>query len=234
LLLAVAFYVIVTLLIGASPSEASTPPKIGETVRITATTLKVRAGAGTQYRIIDSFRYGEEAEVAGYYGEWIIVKTHYPKLYGYVFSNYIVVKYEYNADTRSNTSVSRGTASYSREDLYWLARIVQAESSGEPFDGKLAVANVVLNRVKSSQFPNSIYGVIFQRNGNYAEFSPVDDGSIYNTPSSDSVRASEMALNGQNNVPGALYFYNPWRTSPGNWIRTRPLIARIGNHVFAR
>ncbi len=76
--------------------------------------------------------------------------------------------------------------------MYWLARIIEAEAGGEPYKGKVAVGNVILNRVKSKDFPNTIYNVIFEYFGNIPQFSPVQEGTIYNTPSKESMNAAKM------------------------------------------
>ena len=114
-------------------------------------------------------------------------------------------------------------------ELEWLAKIIHAEAKGESFDGKLAVGNVVMNRVYSSEFPNTIEEVIFQK----GQFSPVSDGSIWNEPSIDSIESATMVLNGHKVVGDeALFFYNPQIVSRGNWIRSRRVITEIGNHAF--
>ena len=119
-----------------------------------------------------------------------------------------------------------------RDALYWLSRIIEAESGAEPYRGKLAVGNVILNRVKSSDFPNSIYGVIFDRK-NGVQFTPVANGTIYNTPSAESIRAAEACLNGTNVVGNCLYFFNPKTATKASWIiQNRAFYESIGNHDF--
>lgn len=124
-----------------------------------------------------------------------------------------------------------GTRGYSDDEIYWLSRIIHAESRGEPMQGKIAVGNVVLNRVESTQFPNTIYGVIFdQKYG--VQFSPVADGSIYNTPLGDSVIAAKKALEGESQAGQSLYFFNP-RTASSFWIaQNRTYYKTIANHDF--
>ena len=118
------------------------------------------------------------------------------------------------------------------EDLYWLSRIIHAEAQGESYQGKVAVGNVVLNRVSSSQFPNSIKGVVFDKQNGYTQFSPVIDGTIYNTPNNDSVRAAKEVLAGARPVGGALYFLNPQK-STNFWITSnRKYMTTIGKHDF--
>ncbi|MBR5514749.1 MAG: cell wall hydrolase [Clostridia bacterium] len=125
----------------------------------------------------------------------------------------------------------QGTSYYSEDDLYWLSRIIHAESGGESFMGKCAVGNVVLNRVESAQFPNSIKEVIFDKNYG-VQFSPAANGTIYNTPSEDSVLAAKACLDGFMKSDAILYFLNP-RTASNFWIvNNRSYAFTIGNHDF--
>lgn len=128
-------------------------------------------------------------------------------------------------------AIARDTQVYDQNDLLWLARIIEAEASGEPFNGKLAVGNVILNRVASSEFPGSVYNVIFDRQWG-VQFSPTADGSIYNTPSTESYLAAKAALEGYTLSSSILYFLNP-RIAQSFWITAnRPYAFRIGNHDF--
>jgi len=110
-----------------------------------------------------------------------------------------------------------------------LARVIEGEAAGEPYHGKVAVGAVIMNRVRSSAFPNTLSGVVYQPHA----FEAVTNGQ-YNRPlSQDSIRAAQQALNGWDPTGGALFFWNPAKpVSP--WIWTRTIIHRIGNHVFAR
>ena len=120
---------------------------------------------------------------------------------------------------------------YNETDLYWLARIISAEARGEPFAGQIAVGNVVLNRVRSSQFPNTVKGVIFDTKYG-VQFSPVSSGTIYNTPTASAVRAAKVCLEGYSLSTRALYFYNPG-IATSSWIgNNRPYIMTIGSHKF--
>ena len=135
----------------------------------------------------------------------------------------------------TNTTASRGT-SLSRNanstDLYWLSRIIHAESQGEPYSGKVAVGSVILNRVKSNSFPNTVKGVIFEYYKNIPQFSPVADGTIYNNPSAESIKAAKEGLSGKKPVGNATYFFNP-KKSEGKWIvKTKTYVTKIGEHVF--
>ena len=109
-----------------------------------------------------------------------------------------------------------------------LAKLVYAEARGESYKGQVAVAAVVLNRVASASFPNTISGVIYQSGA----FGCVSNGSINNTPDSSAIRAARDALNGWDPTGGCLYYYNPRATSD-KWIRTRTVKTVIGNHSFA-
>ncbi|AZR72627.1 cell wall hydrolase [Anoxybacter fermentans] len=119
---------------------------------------------------------------------------------------------------------------YTKEDLEWLARVIYAEARGEPYEGQVAVGAVVLNRVKSHQFPNTIREVIFQP----GQFSSVANGQIYLTPNATAYKAARDALKGKDPTFGALYFYNPKTAKNLDWFRTLKITVKIGNHVFAR
>lgn len=134
------------------------------------------------------------------------------------------------------TVASRGSdaSRFTENDIYWLAKIIHAEARGESYEGQVAVGAVVLNRVRSPLFPNTIYGVIFEKSqGRYYQFSPVLDGSINLEPNQSARNAARDAINGWDPSGGALYFYNP-ATSTNRWIFSLPVIKKIGKHVFAR
>ena len=124
-------------------------------------------------------------------------------------------------------------AGYNSEDLYWLSRIISAESRGEPLEGQIAVGNVVLNRVKSDEFPNTVKDVIFD--SRYAvQFTPVANGAIYQEPTPTAVLAAKMCLEGANTAGDSLYFFAP-AVSAGSWItQNRVYCTAIGNHHFYR
>ncbi|MEQ8237244.1 MAG: cell wall hydrolase, partial [Syntrophomonadaceae bacterium] len=136
-------------------------------------------------------------------------------------------------DSRSNSNPSRGGRSRalllcSSQDLESLARTVYGEARGESFEGQVAVAAVVLNRVESGQFGSNIRAVIFQRNA----FTAVNDGQYYMQPNEASYEAARAALNGWDPTNGALYYWNP-AIATSRWVRTRTVTSSIGNHVFA-
>ena len=124
-----------------------------------------------------------------------------------------------------------GAQVYREDEVFWLARIISAEARGESMQGKIAVGNVVLNRVRSSAYPNTIYGVIFDKRYGI-QFSPVANGTIYNTPTSDSIIAAKMCLEGYSLSNNILYFVNPAK-APNSWIaNNRPYAFTVGNHAF--
>lgn len=135
--------------------------------------------------------------------------------------------------TSTGKTLASASAFYSEKDLYWLSRIISAESAGESLYGQIAVGNVVLNRVRHRQFPNTVYGVIFDRVGGI-QFTPVANGTVYKTPSQKSVIAAKICLEGYSISEDILFFMNP-RIATGNWIsKNRPFAFRIGNHDFYR
>jgi N-acetylmuramoyl-L-alanine amidase len=126
------------------------------------------------------------------------------------------------------SNVSRGFLSNLTQDLNYLARLVYGEARGESFEGQVAVAAVVLNRVRSSGFGNTIRSVIFEPGA----FTAVSDKQYYLPPDSTAYKAAQAALNGWDPTGGALYYWNP-RTATSKWVWTRNIINKIGNHVFA-
>ncbi|MCJ7839442.1 spore cortex-lytic enzyme [Lederbergia sp. NSJ-179] len=118
-------------------------------------------------------------------------------------------------------------AGFSQNDIQLMANAVHGEARGEPYEGQVAVAAVILNRVNSASFPNSVYGVIFQPGA----FTAVSDGQIWLEPNETSKRAVLDAINGWDPTNSALYYFNP-DTATSAWIWTRPQIKRIGKHIF--
>ena len=124
-----------------------------------------------------------------------------------------------------------GESYYDDEDVYWLSRIIYAESGNEPFEGKLAVGNVIMNRVENSQFPDTVKEVIFDRR-NGVQFTPTVNNAIYKTPSEECIIAAKICLEGYEILPNGLYFLNP-RIAKNQWAsRNRPYVTTIGNHAF--
>ncbi|MCR5809043.1 MAG: spore cortex-lytic enzyme [Clostridiales bacterium] len=125
------------------------------------------------------------------------------------------------------SSGSGSSANTSTGDVYLLARIIYGEARGEPYKGQVAIGAVVLNRVRSASFPNTIAGVIYQRGA----FDAVTDGQINLAPNETAVRAARDALNGWDPTGGCLFYYNP-RTATSRWMLSRPVLLVIGNHAF--
>ena len=130
----------------------------------------------------------------------------------------------FNSSGNSSSSNSTTTS-----DLNLLARVVYGEARGEPYAGQVAVAAVVLNRVRSSSFPNTISGVVYQSGA----FTAVSDGQINLTPNTTSYNAARDALNGWDPSGGAIYYFNP-NTATNAWIWSRPHIVTIGKHRFCK
>ncbi|AZO96223.1 spore cortex-lytic enzyme [Halocella sp. SP3-1] len=130
----------------------------------------------------------------------------------------------------SQTSRVSGSAGVSRSNnVEMIARLVHAEARGEPYEGQVAVAAILLNRVDSPSFPNTISGVIYQP----LAFESVANGQFNLAPNNDNIRAARSAINGWDPTHGSLFFWNP--SKPVNqWIWSRQIVRRIGSHVFAR
>ena len=128
----------------------------------------------------------------------------------------------------SLSGAAQEAAAYHEGEVYTLARLVHAEARGEPYLGKVAVAAVVLNRVRSASFPNTISGVIYQAGA----FDCVADGQINLAPDADALRAARDAMNGWDPTGGCIYYYNP-ATATSAWIWSREVRLRIGAHSFA-
>lgn len=127
------------------------------------------------------------------------------------------------------TSSASTSTSTNSSDLNLLTRIVYAEARGEVYAGQVAIAAVVLNRVKSSSFPNSIAGVIYQPGA----FTAVSDGQINLTPNETARKAAQDALNGWDPTYGSIYYFNP-NTATSGWMWSRPYVTTIGKHRFCR
>lgn len=127
------------------------------------------------------------------------------------------------------SSSSSSSSSNNSSNVNLLARVVYGEARGEPYTGQVAVAAVVLNRVKSSKFPNTISGVVYQSGA----FDAVADGQINMTPDTTAKKAAQDALNGWDPSYGAIYYFNP-STATNKWIWSRPMTVAIGKHRFCK
>lgn len=150
------------------------------------------------------------------------------------------MSYETSADMkRADFELNEGevyrvkTASevYNESDLYWLSRLIEAEAAKEPLEGKIAVGNVVLNRVKSPGFPDDVIGVIFDKE-HAVQFGPTESGNINVSPSEESIIAAKLCFEGVNMAGGSLYFVNP-KVGADNWFKEElTFVKTIGRHDF--
>ena len=129
----------------------------------------------------------------------------------------------------SSSSNSSSSTSTNSSDTNLLAHLIYGEARGEPYTGQVAVGAVILNRVRSSEFPNTIAGVIYQKGA----FDAVSDGQINMSPDSTAQKAAKDALNGWDPSYGAIYYFNP-ATATNKWIWSRPQTVTIGKHIFCK
>ena len=201
-----------------------------ETVEIYGKNLHIKAQVGLTYITVNDRIFYTGKKVLSL-GGWIFAPLEsMTRAFGAtvkIRSGY----YDASITSGDPTSVKWASEYYNSTDLYWLSRIISAEAKGEVFAGQIAVGNVVLNRVRSSQFPNTVKGVIFDKKYG-VQFSPVSSGTIYDTPTDSAVLAAKICLEGYTLSSRALYFFNP-KIATSSWIaRTRPYIMTIGNHKF--
>lgn len=148
-----------------------------------------------------------------------------------VFQNYghdAVAAPKLSEAAEGNTEVSRGAVRTS-QDVTLLARVIEGEASDESLSGKIAVGAVILNRIRSSAFPNTLAGVVYQP----LAFESVSNGQVNRPLTNESISAARQAMAGTDPTGGATFFWNPAK-QVSSWIWNRPIITRIGNHVFAR
>lgn len=129
----------------------------------------------------------------------------------------------------SSSSNSNSSSNTNSSNLNLIARFVHAEARGEPYKGQVAVAAVILNRVRDSRFPNTVSGVVYQKGA----FTCVSDGQINLAPDATSKKAAQDAINGWDPTYGSLYYFNP-NTATSKWIWSRPMTVVIGNHRFCK
>lgn len=130
---------------------------------------------------------------------------------------------------KSWAATGGGTVNRKTIDIQLLARVIRAEAEAEPYIGQVAVGAVILNRIQSPKFPNTLAGVIYQPKA----FESVSNGSINKAPTASTRKAAQDCLNGWDPSGGALFFFNPAKVGAGSYVWTRKIIQRIGKHVFA-
>jgi len=201
-----------------------------EKVTIRGTNLLITVQVGDPYITVNERIFYTGSEVLSL-GGWIFVPMEaMSRALGasaYIKKGY----YEAYVTSGNPSAITWANDYYSSTDLYWLSRIISAEAKGEPLAGQIAVGNVVLNRKKSTSFPNTVKDVIFDKKYG-VQFSPVSNGTIYHTPTTSAIIAAKICLEGYSLSPRILYFFNPSLTS-ATWIsQNRPYIMSIGNHKF--
>ncbi len=204
--------------------------KNSATASLWGTNLEITARAGDLYIVANDRYFYTGGEVLNIGGEiYVPILPMTKALNSHLsYNSGNSTFYVSSGDTRL---LRTGAQVYNADEVYWLARIISAEAKGEPMKGKMAVGNVVLNRVRSSAYPNTIYGVIFDKRYGI-QFSPVANGTIYQTPTVDSIIAAKICLEGYSLSGDILYFVNP-KKAPNSWIsQTRPYAFSIGNHTF--
>lgn len=169
-----------------------------------------------------------KGNIDGIYGSQTVEAVKYFQRKNGLAVDGIAGKNTLNAMGIYNSSSSSSGANNS-SDINLLSRLIYGEARGEPYTGQVAVGAVVLNRVKSSSFPNTIAGVIYQSGA----FSVVNDGQINLTPNDTAKKAATDALNGWDPSYGSIYYFNP-KTATSAWIWSRPHVITIGNHRFCK
>ncbi len=197
-----------------------------ETLTLTAEPGACYIIANGRYLALSSLRPAENALVNGV--TYVPLRTAVRAMGGEIHWNEQKRAVEI---VRGSGTITPGDRYYREDDVYWLSRIIYAESGAEPLRGQLAVGSVVMNRVASKQFPNTIYGVIFDRKWG-VQFTPIANGAIYKTPSQESIIAAKMILDGCRISDKALYFLNPRQASSFWIVHNRPALFSIGCHDF--
>ncbi|WP_433742883.1 spore cortex-lytic enzyme [Falsibacillus pallidus] len=186
------------------------------------------AGAGTKQKLVKASKYNKQ------FVENQVNKGNKFTYYGGVDANKQTSSGGKNTASKGTPSKNKPTAvntpnGYSQNDIQLLANAVYGESRGEPYEGQVAVAAVILNRIDSPTFPNTVSGVIFEPGA----FTAVADGQIWLTPNETAKKAVIDAINGWDPSSSALYYFNP-ATATSKWIWSRPQIKQIGKHIFCK
>ena len=192
-------------------------PSIKFLYRIKAFEPIIKAAIGNQN--MEMFE-GEFKKVAYYVG--VIERVFASESTTPVIGEVVIKEKEVDNKTDNDSYIKN------ERDINLLARVVHAEARGEPYEGQVAVAAVVINRIKNSSFPDNLREVIYQPRA----FESVTNGQIKREPNPENIRAARAAMNGEDPTSGALFFYNPSKLK-NNWILSRKVLKRIHNHVFA-
>ena len=178
-------------------------------------------GAGTRNAVI-SFQKKNGLKADG-----VVGKATYKAL-GMTKSYEILVNSGTNGGSGGGSTATGSLNGFSSSEVYLLAKTIYAEGRGEPYVGQVAIGAVVLNRIRSKDFPNTISGVVYQKHA----FTAVSDGQINLTPNDTAMKAARDAINGWDPTGGALYYYNP-AVATSAWIFDRQTVTVIGKHIFA-
>ncbi|EPZ45048.1 hypothetical protein N007_09550 [Alicyclobacillus acidoterrestris ATCC 49025] len=136
---------------------------------------------------------------------------------------------------RNHSAQSSGRSRVeTKQNLYWMARVINAEAGGESRMAQIGVGDVVLHRLRSGKHGTSVHDVVFETVGGVHQFSCVPNGAIYKTPNASSIQAAKDVLNGAEDVPHATVFYNPSETSSSNWVQSRVRVKQYDHLVFAK
>jgi N-acetylmuramoyl-L-alanine amidase len=199
----------------------------GGTVHYTAAGAPMELTVGAKNFTANGRHMQDKNGILALDGKQLLTLDLLHELFGAV-AEYDAAACAVTVDTAEKALLEDGESFYARQDLYWLSRIIYAEANGQPFDGMIGVGNVVLNRVSSPRFPNTIEAVVFEP----GQFTPVDNGSIYNTPSEEAILAAQMCLDGANTVGNSLFFLNP-SIADASWFNSAlTYYTTIGGHAF--
>lgn len=157
------------------------------------------------------------------------MKRYWVKWTCYVFCCAMLMCFLQGTEETIAANAGKSSGGFSANDIQMMANAVHGEARGEPYIGQVAVAAVILNRVESEKFPQTVSGVIFQPGA----FTAVADGQIWLTPNTTAKKAVMDAINGWDPSNGCLYYFNP-DTATSKWIWTRPQVKKIGKHIFCR
>lgn len=185
------------------------------------------AGTGTKEKLVKASKYNKQ-----FVNEQIKKGNKFSHYGGTEINKQKGTEGDGKAATENKSTPSKPTAvntpdGYSQNDIQLMANAVYGESRGEPYEGQVAVAAVIINRIDSSSFPNTAAGVIFEPGA----FTAVADGQIWLTPNDQAKEAVLDAINGWDPSSSALYYFNP-ATATSKWIWSRPQIKKIGKHIF--
>ncbi len=137
------------------------------------------------------------------------------------------------APSESQVTPSEQKSEVNQEDVEWLAKMIYSEGRGESLEGQIAIGAVIMNRVESPLFPNTVKDVLLEKSYGYYQFTPAATGAIYKAvPHEENIEAAKRAINGEDPTNGALFFYNPDKTS-STYLKSRTVSTVIGNHTFA-